>query len=423
MNYRVSFVILFSFFSCLLYGQINKTVKQAIQLGDARKFEEAIALLKTEVQTNPDDADVYYWLGRYSHYLVYDTRPFTQKSEEWSKKEIVANLKKAIQLNPNLGDAYYFLAVEYGARAREAIEKNNIVQAKKELTEAHESGGFPDYILEYTRNILKSCDKNAILFSNQDAPINALLYVQLIEGFRKDVSVITVNLLERPFYIKYMRDGIPNEIRKISISWNDNLIMNMYSYFPWKEQNITIQIIPQKKHEYNIPYSVNKITLPVKGKYGGDAMWIGTAAILNMLENNKFERPIYCALSYGDDMFEFTDYLQNEGFVSKFMPYKVKDSSNEYNKVKFESSILDANNYKDFSDIKLHNQPRANYFFGDNRRNIIMDYIQFLIVSNKKDEAKTVYSKMNSVMPVIIHPLSSDIEERCKKIEKQLLTN
>ena len=423
MNYRVSFVILFSFFSCLLYGQINKTVKQAIQLGDARKFEEAIALLKTEVQTNPDDADVYYWLGRYSHYLVYDTRPFTQKSEEWSKKEIVANLKKAIQLNPNLGDAYYFLAVEYGARAREAIEKNNIVQAKKELTEAHESGGFPDYILEYTRNILKSCDKNAILFSNQDAPINALLYVQLIEGFRKDVSVITVNLLERPFYIKYMRDGIPNEIRKISISWNDNLIMNMYSYFPWKEQNITIQIIPQKKHEYNIPYSVNKITLSVKGKYGGDAMWIGTAAILNMLENNKFERPIYCALPYGDDMFEFTDYLQNEGFVSKFMPYKVKDSSNEYNKVKFESSILDANNYKDFSDIKLHNQPRANYFFGDNRRNIIMDYIQFLIVSNKKDEAKTVYSKMNSVMPVTVHPLSSDIEERCKKIEKQLLTN
>jgi hypothetical protein len=88
---------------------------------------------------------------------------------------VLSNFKKAVQLNPNLGDAYYFIAVEYSSRAREAIQKNNIIQAKKELIEARKFGGFPNYILEYARNILSSCEKNAILFSNQDPEINALM--------------------------------------------------------------------------------------------------------------------------------------------------------------------------------------------------------------------------------------------------------
>ncbi len=421
MKYTLIFVI-FSSLSPLLYGQVNETVKHATQLGDSLKFIDAISILKTEIKKNPNNAEAYYWLGRYSHYLVYDTRPFVQKSNEWSEKEVLGNLKRAIYLNPNLGDAYYFLAVEYSARAREAIQNNHIVQAKKELLEAHKFGGFPDYIIAYSRSILQACDENAILFSNQDASVNAFMYVQLVEGFRKDVSVITINLMERPFYIKYMRDGVPNEITKIPISWSDNLIMNMYSYFPWKEQVIKIKISPQKKQEYNVPDSINEMLLTVKDKYGGSAMWIGTAAILNILENNKFERPVYCALPYEDDMFEFTDYLQNEGFVCKFIPNKVKDSVNEYNKVKFESSVLKGNNYKKLIDIKLHNQPRANYFFVDSRRNIILGYVQFLIKSNKKEEAKNVYLKMNSLMPVSDCPLSNALEDRCKKIEKQLMT-
>ncbi len=218
-----------------------------------------------------------------------------------------------------------------------------------------------------------------------------------------------------------MRDGIPNEITKVPISWNNNLIMNMYSYFPWKEQDIQIKISQQKKKEYNVPNSVNEMALHVKDKYGSGSMWIGTAAILNIFENNEFERPVYCALPYEDDMFDFNDYLQNEGFVSKFIPYKVKDSANEYDKMKFEESILNANNYKDFDDIKFHNQPRADYFFGDNERNIIIGYVQFLIASKKREEAKTIYLKMNFLMPVSVFPLSIDIGEICKKIENQLM--
>jgi hypothetical protein len=420
MTYKILILSVFCSLGFFLFGQNNDAVKKAIQLGDSLKFEEARILLQTEIKQNPTNADAYYWLGRYAHFLVYDARPFMKKSDDWSKKEVIANLTKATALKPNFGDAYYFIAAEYGCRAREALKLNNVSVAKAELKAAKKAGGFPEVELEYARCILNSCDKNAILFTNWDAPGNSLMYVQLAEGLRKDISVIIVNLLDRPYYIKLFRNGISNEINKVPISWNDNLILDMHSYFPWKEQLIEIKISPEKKADYKISDSINKLTLLVKDKYGSGSMWIGTAAILNILENNKFVRPIYTALPYEDDMFEFTDYLQNQGFVSKLMPYK---TNNEYDTSKFEASILNGNNYKYFNDIKIHNQPRADYFFGDNRRNIILDYIQFLLQSNKKQKAKSVYEKMNSIMPPSTYALSNDITKRCKEVEKQLLTD
>ena len=409
---RVVTIILF--IPLISWSQTITNVQNAIQLGDSLRFDEAINVLKSEIKNNPENAEAYYWLGRYSHYIVYDSRPFVQKSNNWSIEEVLANLKRAIQLDPKMGDAYYFLAVEYGCRAREAIQKNDIKQAKKELSDAKKYGAFPEYIIEYAKAILSSCNQDAILFSNQDAIINALMYVQLIENFRKDISVACVNLLERPFYVKYMRDGILNEIAKLPITWNDNLIMNMYSYFPWKQRNLKIKIAIENKN------ADTELTINIKDKYGGESMWIGTAVILNILENNEFRRPVYCAMPYGDDMFEFGDYLQRQGFVSKFVPYIIQKDIRRFNNDRFDSTILNNNNYKKFSDIKIHHQPRADYFFVDNRRNLILDYIEYLTSVGDNAKASYILSKMNILMPPELAPYSSILRQRYDKIRKTL---
>jgi len=415
---RYLFPLAFFFFSSLLYGQQNDKVKSAIQLGDSWKFEEAIKLLEDEVQTNPNNADAHYWLARYCHYIVYDTRPFPMKSDTWSKTKILFNLKKAIELKLDFGDAHYFIAVEYGCRAREALKNNNIIQCKKELMEAKNNGGFPLFALEYAKNILSFCDKNAILFVDGDAESNAIMYLQIVDGFRKDISTVILSLLERPYYIKLLRDGIPDEIKSVPINWNDNLIMEMHNYL-WKENTVSIPISNAKKREYDFTDTVNNFNLKVNPDYGGELLWNGTAAILNILENNKWERPIYCSL-YGDNtLFEYTDYLKQEGFASKFMPYKVKDSANAYDIEKFETQMFDAKNYKYFNDIKTHNQPKAAYFFGDNRRDIILKYVSFLINKGEKNKAKNALEKMDLVMPKSVYPLSPELEKKYKAIEEQ----
>ena len=103
------------------------------------------------------------------------------------------------------------------------------------------------------------------------------------------------------------------------------------------------------------------------------------------------------------------------------MPYKIKGTIDEYNESKFQSSILNSANYKNFGDIKIHNQPRAAYFFGDSRRHIVLAYVQFLLTHHKKNEAKKVFEKLNILMPVIDYPLSKELEERVKNIEKLLM--
>ena len=227
---RQIIILLFIILSVTLNGQTENNIEKINQLGDEWKFEEAIELIKSEISLDSENPELFYWLGRYSHFMVYDTRPFPGKSDKWSKEQVLKNLQKAVELNPNYGDAKYFLAAEYGTRALEALKSGDIDRYKKELTEAESWGGFPLHAIEYGRNVLKSCDTNSILFVNGDAESNVLQYVQAIEDYRKDVSLVIKALLERPYYIKLIRDGVPGIYKPVPINMSDNLIMEMHNY-------------------------------------------------------------------------------------------------------------------------------------------------------------------------------------------------
>jgi len=101
------------------------------------------------------------------------------------------------------------------------------------------------------------------------------------------------------------------------------------------------------------------------------------------------------------------------------MPFKTKGLEIEYNKSKIEASLLNPDFYIEFSDIKMHSQPRPNYFFVDNRRNLILNYIEFLLAHNNKEGAKNTYNKMKTLMPEKLSPLSKELEERCNKFISQ----
>ncbi len=206
---------------------------------------------------------MYYWLGRYAHYKVSDSRPYPGKSDQWSREEVLKPLQKAVELNPNFGDAKYFLAAEYGARAMEALRRGDVEQYKQELLDAKSWGGFPAHAIEHGRNILKSCDPNTILIVNGDAHTNVLQYLQVIEGYRKDVSVLALAYLERPFFIKIIRDGIPGIYKPVPINMNDNLIMEMHDY-KWRENDVIIPVSEQTRKKYNLNDTSNPIRLAYK---------------------------------------------------------------------------------------------------------------------------------------------------------------
>ncbi len=342
---RQIIILLFITLSVTLHGQTENNIEKITQLGEEWKFEEAIELIKSELSLNPENPELYYWLGRYSHFMVYDTRPFPGKSDQWSKEQVLKNLQKAAELNPNFGDAKYFLAAEYGARALEALKTSDVERYKKEFLEAENWGGFPLHAIEYGRNILKSCDINSILIVNGDAESNVLQYVQAIEGYRKDVSLVIVGLLERPYYIKLIRDGVPGIYKPVPINMSDNLIMEMHNY-KWRENDIKIPISEQTKKKYSLSDTVTHFSWHIKPNVGKKKLWIGTAMLVNIIETNNWERPVHFTLYGSNNLEGIKDNLQIVGNTARLVPLKVYGTKLEYDTLKFELVMFNPKNYK-----------------------------------------------------------------------------
>ena len=352
------------------FSQNISLKEQALEKFKAEHYDDAINLLEQALEQSPNNAEIYYYLGWFNHYRAYDSRPLKGYDYSYSER-IFEYLDKALELNPNYGDAKYFYSAECGVNAIEAMCNYNSDKLKYYYELAFKKGTFPDWLIEYGKNYLNACDKDAILFAGGDADFNVCSYLQICEDFRTDVTLIPIGFIDRPWYVNFLKNGLENGVRKINIEFTEKQIMDIHP-FKWRETNVYLDISPADRLKFGLSddfrmewalepdLQSGRMHSKIEGEEPIKRTFLSPqrAILLQIVEDNFTERPIYFTNSAEPSFYGgLNEYFQNCGLVSKLLPIKTKDTKYQMEVSKMEQ-LFSAENFTYYRNVIENDFPR-----------------------------------------------------------------
>ncbi|MCX6249748.1 MAG: DUF2723 domain-containing protein [Bacteroidetes bacterium] len=221
---------------------------------------------------------------------------------------------------------------------------------------------------DFACNYLNSCDKNAVLFTNGDNDTFPLWYALEVEGVRRDIRIVNLELSGGSWYIdqlfRKMYDGDPLpftlddsqyqpgtndyipyydagikgyvELKEFVafIKSNDPLtymqIQNgkKVKIFPTKKVYMAVDTAACYKSGIVPPYFRKKMTDTIQWTIKSNHLQKNDLMLLDFLASNNWKRPVYFVSPYSVKNFcDVESYTRLEGWVSKLLP--VKNSTDE----------------------------------------------------------------------------------------------
>jgi len=294
---------------------------------------------------------------------------------------------------------------------------------------AHSHDRTGNYVaFDYSYNILQSCEPDAILFTNGDNDTFPLWYLQYVEGIRQDVRVVNLSLLNTPWYIKQLRDEEP----KVPIALTDAQIDQLGPAL-WSEPKMARIEVPRdklvgqfEKGEDNASISIESVPqnptidfelAHTKIIQGHPVLLVQDRMIIHILASNKFEKPVYFAVTVSPtnmlnldnrrNVKDLKNYLRMDGLAFRVMPYG--GPKNDFiSPVKLEANL--------FENFKYRGLDNPEVYFNNNILGLLQNYRSaFLRLTNyyptqgltqmNKEKALAVLKKMDEVMPEEVIPL------------------
>jgi tetratricopeptide (TPR) repeat protein len=135
--------------------------------------------------------------------------PESLSKDERVKASTELLLKAAASPHPLSAYAHTQLWVNY-------LADGDLAEARAQLDELGRREYFPPLLVEMAHNLLVSAEPDAIIFTNGDNDTYPLLVLQAHKGFRRDVTVVNLSLLNLVPVAKLWRDSM-----NVPISWDE----------------------------------------------------------------------------------------------------------------------------------------------------------------------------------------------------------
>ncbi len=183
---------------------------------------------------------------------------------------------------------------------------------------------------DFSYNLLQSCKPDAILFTQGDNDTFPLWFLQDVEGVRRDVRVVCLELANTDWYVEQLKNNSPYGAKKINFSMTDYMIKNIGGAVQWKTQNVSVPVSKEAIKEFNVTDTSvihsGRITWSMKNtiEIGGvKGIRMQDLVVKDIVQNNSWNRPIYFASTCGTDSYiGLGNYLEVQGLASQIVPEK-----------------------------------------------------------------------------------------------------
>ncbi len=317
---RVFFAGISLLFSTICISQVTTTIQRVIvdsgkyefklqAKSDTPNYSKAYQILTNQVKINPKNAELRYFLGYTIDRLnVDDGRGMIQLKKEMTIRaseqfEEVNRLEPIYKGELFILDPYAKLSSIWGSLAAAYLSQKLIDSAKLAFSEGKKRGGFNEPILEFNRQLLNSCDKNAVLITYGDNTTFPVWYLQTVENYRSDITAVDANLINTVWYPKYLKAE-----KNLKLSFSDAVI-DTIEYTQWKAQIVSA---------VNPGDTTQKFNWELRPTYLDEYILKGDRILLDIIQQNFYTRPVYF-VSNSDSSYNLflSSYLADEGLVNR----------------------------------------------------------------------------------------------------------
>lgn len=307
--------------------------------------------------------------------------------------------------------------------------------------------------VDFAKNYLDSLEPNAILFTNGDNDTFPLWYVQEVEGYRTDVRVVNLSLLNTDWYADQMKraaydsppvpfsipeyqyrqgtrdvvllnppanreDPFMNLDEAMKVATDDNQRRDFgdgksYAYLPSSALRIPVDSAAVVNAGVVAPEDADKIVDAIEWTItdGSDRpksyLLKNHFLVLDLLNNNDWSRPIYFAVTTGPDSYiGLNQYFRLEGLAYRFVPVEYPENRNPNVLGGFASDLMYEKIMNDFQWGGMDDVSGVGVYMDENNRRMSDNLrLQFsnlaeqLIEESKNKKALNVLDKIIEITP------------------------